>query len=190
MSWKEKLVFVGKKPCIESDVQGQTLNFYPISVTFLFKIRSVATPLSKAIATLMTSAANDSHEQTHQQLDDNEKLKDIEHTRSAADPELVRFRLEEKQKAITELVESILSDESYTLIAEMIMDSLREVFPPGNRDNPPVAEFKTTIDTLSAPELLIGLYKSNKGILDPFVKLLPPDVVSGIKNKVTNSLGG
>jgi hypothetical protein len=189
MSWQEKLHYISHRASIEHVVNGQTLNFYPISVGYLFKLKSLASPLSKAIMTLLTNTSKDVVEQTHQELDENEKIRMAEVSRSAIDPELATMRLTEKQVAITEFVETILSDDTYTLLANMLMDSLKEVFPPKDPNNPPVKEFQNTLTSDVIGDFAIGLYKANKGIFDPFVKSLPKDVVDGVKAQVKGKLG-
>lgn len=182
MSWKQKLSFLTPQ-YVEHSVQGETYKFYPISVGLAFQLREIGKPLAKAIAAIFEKTDNDTstREMTGPNDEGNGFFRQVE--ASAISPELARERHTQRVSAIEALVDSLTCEKNLEIVGTIIMDSLREVFPPSNKDNPPVKEFMNSTPLPAIPDLIIGVAKANKGVLGPLTDRLG-SLVEAVSEKV------
>jgi hypothetical protein len=75
------------------------------------------------------------------------------------------------------------------ILGELIMDSMREVFPRGDNNNPTVLEFLQTYGDLPViVKLLEGLLAANKGVFDP-LGLKTDDMMASVKTRLASRAG-
>lgn len=171
MSWKEKfpsLSFIAPE-FIEHQIQTKTLRFYPISVKSAFRIRSIAQPIAKALASLLGKHDNDVAQKVKTKMRDG-KVEDQDIQTEAIPKEIAELRSREREKAISEAVMVLLDPDNSAIIGMLLADSLRDDFPR----NVSAADAKEFVDELPAPaltEFLVGLAKANKKVLGPLAEM-------------------
>jgi len=186
-AWKDKLSFLSPT-CITHEINGSNVNFYPISLGLAFRLRTVAKPLVLAIQTLFATDKNDTGS-TQKTTKRGEDSYDSETILAPITPELAALRSKQTADAVASLVDSILGDENLKIVGEILMDSMRDHFPPGNRDNPPPSEFIKEIEPSTAVQMLMGVLKANKGVFGPLERAMS-GWTEKIKQKVESRLGG
>jgi len=151
------LPFTTPEP-VEHEIDGQSHKFWPISVGTLFKLRGLAKPLAKALAALLSNSQNDIG---------SEVVKSGEHQKVSTQPitsDLAKLRFEQRQGAIEQLMEGVFNDGSAKVLAELVIDSMREDFPDRKTDT---QSFLRDIPAPVFMEMLAGVAKANKKLFDP-----------------------
>ena len=169
-SWKQNLSFLCPT-AIDHEVHGKTIRFYPISGRMLFKLRGIARPLAHAISVLFADKSNDTSRQMHdfafKDEDGSEGERGSQTIISAITPELLRERTQQKEMAIDKLVDAVMNESNSLLIAEMIFDSCRDVFPR----KPSTADLEIFLqecsDFVSLTSFLVGVGKANVQVFGP-----------------------
>lgn len=162
--WKKGLTFL-TPTYEESKVGDQSLRFYPVSVGLAFKLRGIGKGLMKALTVLFSSTATDVL--TKDKTSTNKEgfiIREV--TIEALKPDMAEYRNAQKSKAIDEAIDALLSPDSTDVIAELIMDSLREKFKPGD-PRPNATEFMQSVPLPALTQLLWGVAKANKDVLGP-----------------------
>lgn len=163
--WKAKLSCFTPN-YIEHQVGDDTLRFWPVSVGIVFELRRIGKPLAKSLSVLFER--HNSDQGTHDVLEKDEHGQDRrEMTIMPIDVEMARLRHDQRSHAIEELIESITSPDNAEVIGKIIMDSLHDVFPKGDKDNPPAAAFIRELPTTALGAMLVGVAKANKDVLGP-----------------------
>ena len=167
MAWKELLTFEDE-PVLHT-VCGKPLNFFPVTLRTLFALKDVAKPLSKAVAVLFSDHKND-YGTTEREFGGDPGGREIIINPIAV--EVIKLRETQQAQAIENLIEALTADKTQNTIGTLIMDSLREVFPPGDKANPPVSEFMGTLGAAQIYPMLVGVSKANKGLFGPLADRL------------------
>ena len=163
--WKGKIPFLAPT-CETHRINGVELNFYPVSVNALFKARSMAKPLAAAIRTLFAQNANDRGQVRRIVQGASEEIV------QATTPELAKLRAEQDERAISDLVEAFADDKNAMILAELIVDSLRDTFARGSMSAQDSLAWLKDLEAATLTEMLIGLAKGNKRVLGPFGEIL------------------
>lgn len=183
--WKSKLNF-GEPTCVTCKVGESDIDFYPVSVGMMFKLRRLAKPLAQAISVLTAGGAKDTG-QIYRQVGDPVRdadgkpiivgegdsattIRDTETIAEAITPELAELRSKQKTEAVESLVSACMDEDNLVIIGSIIMDSMR--IP--NADRPPAKEFINSIPTDKLPDLILGVGKANKGVFGPLAGKLSP----------------
>lgn len=174
MSWKEKWTFIKPKgvPC---KLDEDELLFYPVSISCMFTLKEIAAPIARAFASLFQSEGNDVGA-TDETVSTNNQSDFI--NRKIVEPvsmELARFRLDQKQRAIQDAIETLFSPANSVIVARIIMDSLRDDFARKNTEEQKDAEAKDLLDTIDGAmfqQLLHGLYEGNKKVFGPLASMV------------------
>ncbi len=156
-------------PGVESKVRDTTVRFRCVSARALFKLKGLAEPVLQAIAVLFEDDKGDEGHTTRDISTDSgtEKQTIKEFTLQSANPEVLKFRAERKERVIKALMTEAVNEKNLLIICEIIHDSVK-------KDQPEWVDFKTpqTIMELEAPVLLalaMGTAKANKELFDPFM---------------------
>ena len=167
-NWKDKLsCFTPNYE--EHDVGDETLHFYPVSVGLIFELRKIGKPLARSLAVIFDK--NDKDQGTQDIIEKDEHGQDRrELIVMPMNPELAQARHQQKTDAIGGLVESLTAPENVAVIGRIIMDSLREVFPPGDKNNPPPEGFMQELPANAFGQMLVGVAKANKEVLGPLTE--------------------
>jgi hypothetical protein len=178
VGWKAKMPFLeGSKP-VRHEVQGTPLNFYPSSIGCVFKLKGFFKPVIEAVSVLFESTNNDrtviqtettpdkpvfiSGNKPGEQI----PLMDSETIKQAVSPDIAAFRIKTRKEAINQIT-SAIDESNLSAVGELIMDSLKELFPRNNPDNPPGIEFAEALEAPAMVEMLVGVFKANKGVFGP-----------------------
>ncbi len=187
-TWRDKCSFMAPS-CVTHKVECVDYKFFAINTELLFKLKEGAGDVFKALAVLFDDNRNDTG--SIQRSTSSEEADGKAHANEIiAEPiseAVARMRYEQKQKAITDLLNTF-GDSNKVLFGEIIMASLLETFPPDADDNPPPLEFIQTLPLNALPGLVMGVVKANKGVLGPLAEQIVPmfDAIQNqMKAKVT-----
>jgi hypothetical protein len=149
------------KSCVEHEVGGKTLNFYPISLPMLRKIRPMVGPFVKAMGVLFGSRTLQDVTVITQRSVNPESGREEAITQSnPLDQATLDGRAAARAKALTDAVEEVFSDRNFNTLASLLMDSLRDDCP--RRPTPEeVQEFADQLDLQLAGEMLAGWWKAS-----------------------------
>jgi hypothetical protein len=174
MSWKEKWTFIAPK-AVPVKIEDDELKFYPVCVSSMFVIKTIAAPIARALASIFQSEENDVGvvDEVKGTGVDGEYV-----TRKKIEPvsmELARFRLDQKQHAIEEAVDTIFDPKNSRTVMRIVMDSMREDFDRNKSEeekDKEAVEVLNTIDASMFYKLLMGLYAGNKTVFGPLASMV------------------
>jgi hypothetical protein len=153
---------------VEHEVRGLgKIKFYPVDLHMVFRLRQVGKPLAGAISDLFVDRNNDYTSIERQVMHENGDGLDREIIAEAVSVEIAKFRAEQREKAVEELIECLTDKDSSAVIAELLMNSMRDEFPKGDPDNPPAAGFFAEINSSQIADLLTGFAKAHKEVFGP-----------------------
>lgn len=159
--WKDRLsCFTPKYASMR--IGEDDVHFYAISPRMLFKLRAMASPIAKAVSTLLGSKATDSGSKVIETPDGRQ----IETMPISL--ELAQMRSREQADAVAEIINAITDTENARVVAEVVMDSLAEVFQKTDKASwPPVDEFLGTVPLPTFGMMILGVVKANQEVLGP-----------------------
>ena len=170
MGWKEKLALTGTRGVVHR-VNGEEVTFYPLSPTALFRFEGIASDLGLALSSLFQNTKADHG------YEDREFAEGREFVSQPVDEAIARLRWEQRREAIEKICHAAFTKESQDLLAEVLMDSMRDVF--GERKEwPPATEFLNSISLEDLKDMLWGVAKANKGLLGPLAESLDTSFLS------------
>jgi len=170
-NWQQSLGILSPTG-IKRKFAGKNQTFYPISGRGISKVRGMAKRIGDAVVGV-TSALGDGNDAgvvSRQENNGDDFLHET--SRSAVTPEMARMRHEMRKEAFNALIDMVLSEDTQSAVAHLIMDSMREVFRRDENGEP--VEWPSEdefIDSVSAPQLVEGItgaVMASKGILGPF----------------------
>jgi hypothetical protein len=156
------------------EIDGRECNFYRVSLKALFDLKNVAKPLVRALTSLFQGVGQEnggrSIKKDHSLADGTKGQETIEEV-DGIDPTLAKVKIEEREKAIGDLIDAFLDETNVKVIARLIMDSMRDDFA---RPITPqaVAEFVQTVDPGTLVAMVKGLVQANVGVLGPLAPRL------------------
>lgn len=174
MSWKEKWNFI-KPQSTPYMIDEDELQFYPVSVTCMFTLKEIASPIARALASIFQSEENDVGI-TDETVSENNQSDFI--NRKIVQPvsmDLARFRLDQKQRAMQDAIETLFSPANAIIVARIIMDSLRDDFDRTKTEAEKDLEAQDLLDTIDGAifqQLLTGLYVGNKKVFGPLASMV------------------
>lgn len=182
--------FLTKQP-IEREIGGESVKFWPVSVRTAFTLRNTVASVSRALAVLFAENSNDVGSQTAKDYSGGKdgSLKDNT-TVLAIEPELARQRHEQRQQAISELVDAFTSQESGQVLVRLVVDSCREAWPQFTKKVPQKDELDQIalqLDAVTMMELLKGFVAANGSLFDPLKGKLA-DVKRAVGERIQQTL--
>lgn len=166
--WKAKLSCFSPN-YIEHQVGEDLVRFWPVSVGMVFELRRIGKPLAKSLSVLFDR--HNADQGTHDVVEKDERGQDRrEVTIMPIAVEMAELRHRHRADAIEELIEAIGNPDNAEAIGKILMDSMREVFPPGDKDNPPAKAVIRDIPTTALGAMLVGVTKANKDVLGPLTE--------------------
>lgn len=155
------------KDCIEHPVCGSPQNFYPVSVGTMFRLRGVAQALGAAFAVLFADQSRDTGSRREEVLDEGSVVATNLNV-EAISPSLAEYRTNSRRGAIQSVIEAIMSESGMSVVAELVMDSMRDKFPPNaSKSKEAIKEFTDSVTPAATYDMLVGLAKANKGMFGP-----------------------
>lgn len=152
---------------VESEVGSEQKKFYPVSMKAFFQMRAFATPIAKAISTLLGSNENDQAVKQHEKIRGEDVDKTFETQAILAD--LARLRSDEKERALEQVCSALMDEKTGWVVVALIQDSMREDFK--TTDNPEKAAkeyIKNPSFTVECClEMLKGVAQANKKLVGP-----------------------
>lgn len=166
--WEKSLGFIDKPKYEAHVVAGKELNFYAVSYGVMVELREVIKHFGAMMANLLADTKTDTGTKMLRIPD-----KDVpgefttETTVQPINTDLAKFRYTENVKAVMSLIDALTDKKNVDIIGKVVIDSLRDIFPRGDRDNPTPGDFMAKIDFPDVVQLLIGVAKANKGVFSP-----------------------
>jgi len=168
-----------KPKYVTYSVNDEPLRFYPISVGLFTRLKVIGEPLIRMFAKLQDKLLK-----RQQQLSD-AKYISTEDTGSGfkqttseikgVSVEILQIQKTDLEEIVRDVVETIFEKDTPRVLAEVIVDSLREEYPRlarGALDQEAVDALHSELDLGSAVQLLTGVAKANEKGLGPFGKML------------------
>lgn len=165
-SWEEQLCY-STPTGTPHKVLGKDQNFYPVSVDLAFTLRRIAKQAAKALGHVFSNKRNDTRttDQTLTQKDGTVNRTTVCESLSV---EMAEYRDNQQAMSWADTVDTIADPESMKIIAVLIIDSLRDVFPEGKRPNAEVFLKKTPLTAITA--MVVGVCKANKDVFGPLAE--------------------
>lgn len=177
-AWQEKIGCFTPN-FITEKVMDKDVHFYPVSVGLMFKLREVGRPLARSLAVLFAKNEADMGSK-NVILDNVSGGKDQEISVEPISEGLAKIRHEQRVDAIEGIVTSLTDPKNVTIVGEIIMDSMRDVFPRGDNDNPPAQEFMQQLPVPALTGCLIGVGKANKGVFGPLADQVADAIAASV----------
>lgn len=174
MGWKENLSFLSPR-FITHAVNGTEQNFYTVATRTAFRLRVIAGPLARSLAVLFRDRRSDGRTVLKQNGEVKEQVLD------GPSPELTDLLIGKNEKAYESLIAALCDEPSKRVIAALVCDSMRDVFPR-NMSDKELDEFinDPALDIASLGEMLTGVVLANKDAFGPLAKQIE-DAVKGSK---------
>jgi len=202
--WRETIASMYEAPTVTAEVGGTEIRFWPISLSMLGRLRSIGRPLAQSIGIILGGGQNDVRQEMVQSddtaVDSVEDTDDDGNTvmrkvltgvrgthtsRHAISVELARFRADQKERAIDKLVEAISSEENQLLIAQLIFDSCREVFPRKPTDIELKEFVNDSANLVMVGQFIAGILKANAQTLGKLGEQLTDSVAKAVRARMS-----
>ena len=158
-------------PCVVDGFE-KPLNFWPVSLGQLYEMQTVFNPLLEAIRTVMVRNADVSKvHQTEQMMDEEGRATGVTIVNQTGEinPVLAKQRSEETKAALQQIMSELFSDGNKTVLACLLADSLRDIFPR-DCDEEDKIEFFEQMDTVALVGFVQGFIRANSKVLGPFAE--------------------
>lgn len=147
-------------------VQGKELTFHAMTYGMVMRLRTAAKPVLKALSVLFADKRTDTgQESVTVENKDGDKQNRLAIT--AASPDVIRIRSDERALAIDGLLEGLLGGESGHLIIDVLCNSLPDDMPQ-NLSKTQKMELAEKMPMETLVEMLHGVFKANEKLLAPF----------------------
>lgn len=176
-----KILFSKPEPVVV-EVLGEPQNFYPISVKTVTKLRGIARPVGQALATLFAGNEDLVTRKVDDQQGADKSLRRVTEI-GAVNAEVVKERNRARQDAVSTLIDTLLSDPASRILAEIIVDSMRDTFE--KRPTMP-SELDAIMEQIPAdalPDIFKGIMEANKKLFAP-LKERAADVSAALQSKL------
>ncbi len=166
---KEKLGIFGSDH-EQHEVNGTVHNFYPVTGRIIGRIKMFRKPLTKLAAAFSSKGTDVAIVSKVDTAGDSYKE---EKAQQAISPELADKRYSQMHDAIDSLMELLTEVEFRNVISNIIMDSMRDLFPRTEKGKPGAGwptdqEFFDEMPVTLLPGLLMGVLKANRKLFGPF----------------------
>lgn len=174
----------------EHVVNGKTHKFYPVSVGLIMKLKVTAKKITKAVAAVFSNKTKD--------------IKIIDSTTTSGgngpiertvvtepiDLGIAKYRDEQRSNSLAEALEALTDSDTLELLAEIIMDSMADVFKKNEEGKvveptPAVFVAKTKLTTMS--QMVIGVAKGNQDVFGPLGSKVG-SFLGGLEKAVTSKI--
>ena len=164
--WKDRLSCFSPN-FIEHEVGTQTLKFYPVSVGMAFKLRTIGKPIARSLSILFSNTDRDvGTKDSEVTNEDGSKDRQIEIL--PISDGLAKIRHEQRIDAIDGIVTALTEEKNAEVVAQIIMDSLCEVFPKDDKKKwPPALEFINSMPVPVLGAMIMGIIQANKDVFGP-----------------------
>lgn len=157
---------------VDREINGKTVTFHTCSVRTCARLSSFISKMAGHLSVLMTSENRDQGkvEEDYQTKEGEIIQKTIV---DPINPDLAELRVAKRKKAVEEAFSELMSEPNRALIGDLLMDSLKENFPRGEKR--PADECLEFVDSMDVPtfiQFLIGLAAANAKVFGDLGKEL------------------
>lgn len=171
--WKESPLFAPENNYHEVEIQGTTHKFWAICPTKIFKLRRLATPIAQALMA-MRPGANDVTIVDRDIANDGSGGRGREIITEGISPQLAKLRFEQQEAGLKSLIESLTDEANAAILGELIMDSMREVFPRTGKLPAGIEVVKGLQTAGRLLQVLRAIAVANAEVIDPLVARVAP----------------
>jgi hypothetical protein len=169
---------------VEHPVGAEAYKFYPVSLRVLFQLRGLAKPIAQAISTLLTSRSDDiGRESVEVKAPDGGTQ--LRTTIQPIQDSLAKTRFDQRASTLNALIDQLMSEGAANMIATLIMDSMRDLFPNRTPSAADCAKFVAEVPAERTMEMLAGVAKANKKLFDP-LKVRVVEAATTLRAAVAN----
>lgn len=172
-----KAILFGSSEPVSYAVAGEPHNFYPLSTRALTKLRGIARPVIQAYMSLVTGMDDLITKKVEEQRGADDSIRRVTEL-GAVSTELFKERLSSRQSQVSVIVETILSDPSARILAEIITLSMRDDFEKKTRTSAELDEILDNIPANALVDILKGIMEANRGWLGPLMERATPEKVA------------
>ena len=180
--WKENFGF-SNPPYIEHNVGDKSHNFYQTSAWMALRLKSLGASVAKLLG-LIFSNDKDNTIVYRQAENFSETINE------AINPALADTRFKQKENAAESVIEALMSDKNAFVVADLIMDSMRDDFSRVTKERPSPGEFLQETPLPALVDMLMGVAKANKDALGPLKSLLSDlnwqEIKTGVADRMKN----
>jgi hypothetical protein len=151
---------------VEHEINGEMVNFWPLSLAVAFELRSLSGPISSALATLFSDSGGDRGwtERTFEEKDGTSgKVTEAEATPIAT----IQFRMEAKAAAIKESFECLTDPKNGLVVGKILLDSMRDYGRDLSAKRCQEFVNDQDLDIITLRQLLTGVVQANKKVFGP-----------------------
>lgn len=167
---------------VEREIAGSMFKFYPNSVRVAARLGDTIADLSAHISVLLSNTQRDQGS-VHEEVKDAEGMTVTKTSVQPINPDLAKLRVEKRATAVKKATEKLTSPQNRMILAELLMDSLRDDYDRGkNRTSEDLQELVDGMEIPVLMEFLAGLVAANAKVFGDLGKTL--------KDALGEQLGG
>lgn len=164
------LAFIAPEPTIKK-VGDSDVHFYPLSIYAFVKLKALSKPVAQAMAVLFSNTSEDAGRVIENLFDTQSQVSQKKTRMEAISLDILKFREEQREKAISGLIDAVMEEKNMTTLIEVIADSLRDEFSsPATKEE--LEAFKKKVDLPTIISLMKGMAEANAGIFGPLTERL------------------
>lgn len=176
---------------IEFEINGEIKKFYPTSLKAALRLRAVAKAFMTAILAFIQQMNDWNGAQiveSQEETPEGGKFKKTESITPGRHHEVVKLRAEQQERAVQTSIDSLVDAASTGVVAELIVDSMRDDFPEERKDD---KKFRAAckkieeVDIKILSQLLQGVALANKDLFDPLVRAAPERLRDAVRGAVS-----
>lgn len=156
---------------VTKEVNGDTIRFYAIPTSVLFRLHGLAAPIVNALTTLFKDGTSDVGRTIQEYEGDSDSGAGSRTEILPVSLEHAKYRDTAAREAVEALIGALTKDTTKLLIGDMVMSSMRDHFkrPKGGFPDPYILEFidNSDLDVITLSHLLMGVLDASKGMLGP-----------------------
>lgn len=165
--WKANLPFLTAKKKISHKIRGAEINFYEISTEKIFLLKNLAGPVGKLLSAIQWDRGSNTASETTRFAGDADGPAGETIKLQAIDPRLEKQQAERRERAISELIMHLTSDDNIGIAASILMDSMADQFPRESNNKPTAKEFFAEVPLPILGEMVKGVWLANKEVFGP-----------------------
>lgn len=157
------------------EIGGEELTFYPVSIKMAFRLQSIAGPVAEALSVLMTRRDSDTSSTIVPGKDGVAQSIHVD----AIPTDTAALRTKERRQAVRQAVDTLLNPKNVEVLASLLGDSLRDVFPRDAKMAEKV-EFVESLPVGVAAQMVVAFVEANKRVFGPLADRVEELVQKGL----------
>lgn len=173
------LAFLKSKPTAV-EINGQLMNFYPLSLGALHRLKGLAKPISSALSALFAKTDTDVGRNYEDFVNKDAEMASTKTRTEPISVDLARLRSDQRERALAQLLDCLTDPVVHRDILLIITDSARDSFPAVMSDVM-IKDVMTKMDVATMVAMFQGVVKANGSAFGPLVG----KVSEALKNSIS-----